>query len=46
MTHKIKFYIQGDSRGKVTTLAGHYVGHCEKKKLYMNICLILKCYRD
>jgi len=28
----VKFYVQGDSGGKVGILVGDGIGHCEKKK--------------
>ena len=41
-----QYKIQGDSGGKVYILGGDSIGHCEKKKVYLNMCLILNCYRD
>jgi hypothetical protein len=38
--------IQGDSAGKINILRGDNIGHCEKKSLHMNMCLILNCFRD
>jgi hypothetical protein len=38
--------IQGDSGGIVTILAGYIMGPCEKKKVYINMCLILNGYRE
>ena len=29
--------IQGDSGGKVNILEGNGIGHCEKRKVYMNM---------
>jgi hypothetical protein len=34
--------IQGDSGGKVNILGGDRIGHYEKKKVNMNMCLITK----
>jgi len=39
-------HIQGDSGGTVNTLEDDSIGHCQKKKVYMNMCLILNGYRD
>jgi hypothetical protein len=39
------FNIQGDSGGKINTLGGDGIGHCEKT-VSINICLILNGYRD
>jgi hypothetical protein len=36
--------IQGDSGGKASILGGDSIGHCEKKKVHMNMCLILNGY--
>ena len=38
--------IQGDSGGTVNILARDSIGHYEKKKVYMSMCLILNSYRD
>jgi hypothetical protein len=37
---------EGDSGGKVNILGGDSVGHFEKEKVYMNMCLIDSGYRD
>jgi hypothetical protein len=36
----------GDLGGKVYILGGDSIGHCDKKKVYMNLCLIVNCYWD
>ena len=38
--------VQGDSVGMVSILGGDSVGHCEKKKVSMDMCLFLKGYWD
>ena len=38
------FQIQVDSGGKVSILGGDSIGHCEKKKVHVNIRLILNGY--
>jgi len=38
--------IQGDSGRKVSIFGGDGIGHCEKKEVHMNLCLILNGYRD
>ena len=43
-TEQVK--IQCDSGGQVYNLGGDSVGHCERKKVYMNMCLVLNGYRD
>jgi hypothetical protein len=37
--------IEGDSGGKTNILGEDFIGYCEKK-LYINVSLILNCYRD
>jgi len=32
--------------GKVNILRGDSIGHCEKNKVYMNLCLIMTNYLD
>jgi hypothetical protein len=39
-------YIQDDAGEKVNILGGDNVGDCERKKVYMNMCLIVNGYRD
>ena len=39
-------YIQGDSGRKVNILGRNSIDHCEKKKVNMNMCVILNVYRD
>lgn len=38
--------IQGDMGGNFISLGGISIGHCEKKKVCVVMCLILNCYRD
>jgi len=38
--------IQGDSGEQVNILRGDSIGHFEKKKVHVNMCLILNGYRD
>jgi hypothetical protein len=38
--------VQGDSREKISVLAGDSIDHCEKKKVNMNVCIIVSGYRD
>ena len=40
-----KLHIQGDSGRKVNVLGGDGIGHCEKKKVSMHMCLIMNGYR-
>ena len=40
------WYIQGDSGGKVNIFGGDSIGHCEKRKVCTNMCLIVNGYRD
>jgi hypothetical protein len=38
--------IQHDSKGKVHILGGDIISHCEKKKVYLNMYLILNGHQD
>jgi hypothetical protein len=38
--------IQGDSVGKVNIFGGYNIGNFEKKKVNMDMCLIVNIYRD
>ena len=38
--------IQGDLAGQVSIVGGDIVGHFEKRKIHINMCLILNSYRD
>ena len=38
--------IQGNSGEKFNILGGDSIGHCEKKKVHMNTCLIPNGYPD
>jgi hypothetical protein len=38
--------IQGDSGGKARIMEGDSIGHYEKKKVILKMCLILNGYRD
>jgi hypothetical protein len=40
------YTIQGDSGENVDTLGGYKIGHCDKKKFHMNLCVILNGCRD
>jgi hypothetical protein len=38
--------IQDDLGGTINMLEGDTIGHYKKKKVHMNLCLILNGYRD
>jgi len=40
-----KLHLQGDSGRKVNVLGGGGVGHIQKKKVNMHICVIVNGYR-
>jgi len=44
--NRINLIIQADSGGKVNILEDYSISHCEKKKVEMNMCLILNGYQE
>lgn len=43
---EIPCLIQSDSGGKINILGGDIIGHFEKKKVHMSMCVILNVHRD
>jgi hypothetical protein len=42
---EINLITQADSGGKINIPEDYSISHCEKKKVHMNMCIILNVYQ-